>query len=834
MSTLPLTLPLPRFTPDALAALRRAADGLPAGRAFVSAADLVAAVLAEDNAAARLIDILAPGRLGDVTARLDRARSMVGPSAERFGELDLPGGTLVSLDASSRATFDRLVPLAERTAGVKELLVAEAGRPKSVLVGVLTELGLGGTPASLAPQLAAMAPRVAAESMTGAGRVVYRPIGTLPDAPAPRTYGYDGPLDRRGSSEGPLANTTYPPPAGYGGEGSAATEGDAEVAAPAGSAVTKIPSGSGPDRTAVAKPAARVVIDLLGDARAAVDRGETLAVSPTWVKRVLSAIERSSLVVVVSGSQDVTDALIAALAEQLARATGGVFGYRSVVRLEPGYLATEPAGALRRGLAESAGGLLFLPNIARYFDELRSAGASVDLRRALARGDIHVLGTLDEREASKVWPPQDAPDHEVIYLDPSTVDETVALLSARRPAIVATLSRGGTAFTISDESIVLAARLADRYFRDPPPPGGALRLIQEAATAIKMRLAGLGQIDDERVGATPSIDPDDIAMALERLTGIKAQLDDQARLLTIEDFLRKRVVGQEEAVHSVADAIRRARAGLKDPNRPIGSFIFMGPSGVGKTELAKALAEFLFDDENALLRLDMSEYHERHTIARMIGAPPGYVGFDEGGQLTEPVRQKPYQIVLFDEIEKAHPDVHNVLLQIMDDGRLTDSRGRTVDFRNTVVIMTGNVGSRYFAAEPEVGRDKVVLAVREEAREAFRPEFLGRVDDFIVFRSLGQPEMRQIVDIQERKLTKRLKEQGLAIVLTNALKDKLADMGYAPELGARPLVTQMRNLIERPLSREIIEGKFKPGDTINADWGADGAVVFVKTTPLPG
>jgi len=282
----------------------------------------------------------------------------------------------------------------------------------------------------------------------------------------------------------------------------------------------------------------------------------------------------------------------------------------------------------------------------------------------------------------------------------------------------------------------------------------------------------------------------------------------------------------------VAEAIRRARAGLKDANRPIGSFVFMGPSGVGKTELAKALAEFLFDDERAMVRLDMSEYQERHTVSRLLGAPPGYVGYDSGGQLTEAIRRRPYQEVLFDEIEKAHADLHNVLLQIMDEGRLTDAQGRVADFRNTLVIMTGNVGSEYFRLEGELGRDKVVEAVREELRHAFRPEFLGRVDDCIIFNSLGPAEMRKIVDIQERLLSKTLAAQGLAMTFSDGLKDQLARAGYAPELGARPLKGAIRSLVEQPLARQIIEGRFTHGDRIAALIGADGTVTFEKAAEV--
>jgi ATP-dependent Clp protease ATP-binding subunit ClpB len=381
--------------------------------------------------------------------------------------------------------------------------------------------------------------------------------------------------------------------------------------------------------------------------------------------------------------------------------------------------------------------------------------------------------------------------------------------------------------TLTDAALEAAARLADRYYRDPPPPAGALRLLREAGTAIKVKMAsGMGALQDPRVASTPTVDADDIAFALERLTGIEAYANETERLLSMEDVLRQRVVGQDEAIGAVSDAVRRARAGLKDASRPIGSFLFLGPSGVGKTELGKALAEFLFDDERAMVRIDMSEYGERHAVSRLIGAPPGYVGYDAGGQLTEAVRRKPYQLVLFDEIEKAHPDIHHLLLQIMDDGRLTDSRGRTVDFRHTLIIMTGNVGSEFFRVESELGRDKVEEAVREEARSVFRPEFLGRIDEFIVFRSLGKEEMRLIVGIQERKLSKKLAERGLRIRFTDALSDVLAETGYAPELGARPLQSEIRGRVERPLSRALLEGSFGDGGEIEAGLGPDDSVTF--------
>jgi ATP-dependent Clp protease ATP-binding subunit ClpB len=290
------------------------------------------------------------------------------------------------------------------------------------------------------------------------------------------------------------------------------------------------------------------------------------------------------------------------------------------------------------------------------------------------------------------------------------------------------------------------------------------------------------------------------------------------KLLHVEDRLRQRVVGQDEALLLVGNAVRRSRAGLGDPHRPIGSFLFMGPTGVGKTELARALAEFLFDDEKAMVRLDMSEYMEKHTVSRLIGAPPGYIGYDEGGQLTEAVRRRPYAVILLDEIEKAHPDVFNVLLQVLDEGRLTDGKGRTVDFRNTVLIMTSNVASDLIQemARREGGGDEDRLKdqLMEALRQTFRPEFLNRIDEAVVFHSLGREQIAQIVDIQLRDLQKRLAERKLTLELTPEAKAQLAERGYDPVFGARPLKRTIQRMIENPLAVEVLAGRFTEGDHI--------------------
>jgi ATP-dependent Clp protease ATP-binding subunit ClpB len=287
------------------------------------------------------------------------------------------------------------------------------------------------------------------------------------------------------------------------------------------------------------------------------------------------------------------------------------------------------------------------------------------------------------------------------------------------------------------------------------------------------------------------------------------------KLLQMESALQKRVVGQEEAVTAVANAIRRSRAGLSDPKRPIGSFLFLGPTGVGKTELTKALANFMFDTDDAIVRLDMSEFMEKHSVARLIGAPPGYVGYDEGGYLTEAVRRRPYSVILLDEVEKAHPDVFNVLLQVLDDGRLTDGQGRTVDFRNTVIVMTSNLGSQMIqemAGEEQY--DAMKAAVMEVVGTHFRPEFINRVDDVVVFHPLSREHIRLIVDIQLGYLHERLAERDMRITLSDEARDRLADAGFDPVYGARPLKRAIQQQIENPLANEILEGKFAPGDVI--------------------
>ncbi|UCH75302.1 MAG: AAA family ATPase, partial [Rhodospirillales bacterium] len=322
---------------------------------------------------------------------------------------------------------------------------------------------------------------------------------------------------------------------------------------------------------------------------------------------------------------------------------------------------------------------------------------------------------------------------------------------------------------------------------------------------------------------------DDIAAVVSRWTGIpvdKMLEGEREKLLQMEDALRASVVGQDEAITSISNAVRRARAGLQDPNRPIGSFLFLGPTGVGKTELTKALARFLFDDEQAMVRMDMSEYMEKHSVARLIGAPPGYVGYEEGGALTEAVRRRPYQVVLFDEIEKAHPDVFNVLLQVLDDGRLTDGQGRTVDFRNVLIVMTSNLGAEILANQPE-GEDSSAVRgqVMEVVRSAFRPEFLNRLDEILLFHRLTRAHMTGIVEIQLERLQALLADRKITLVLDEAAKAWLGDAGYDPVYGARPLKRVIQNRLQNPLAQMILEDAIAGGEIVRVSAGEGGLLI---------
>ncbi len=499
--------------------------------------------------------------------------------------------------------------------------------------------------------------------------------------------------------------------------------------------------------------------------------------------------------------------------------------------------------------------------------------ASNMLKPALARGELHAVGatTLDEYhkhiEKDSALERRFAP----VYVEEPSMEDTIQMLMGLRDRYEAHHN-----VRFADDALVEAVKLSARYVPDRRLPDKAIDLMDEAAAKLRVALYSLPdelksmkteierlQAEEEQAGVERNyeraaekkserlriegefkakretwesehqldevVDINDIAEVIAQWTGIPVSqmMETEAeKLLNMEARLHERIVGQGDAISAISDAIRRARSGLKDPKRPIGSFIFIGPSGVGKTELAKALAEFMFDDEDALVRIDMSEYREQHTTARLFGAPPGYIGYEEGGQLTEAVRRRPYRVILFDEIEKAHPDVWNALLQILDDGRLTDGQGRTVDFRNTVLIMTSNLGTEFVRKAGSLGflqnsGDDEERAssqkIQKALRDTFRPEFINRIDEIITFSPLSVDDMKQIVDLQMKEVQDRLAEKGIHVELTEDARQWLATQGYDTAFGARPLNRALQKFVESPLSKELLAGKFKPGTTVQVD-----------------
>jgi ATP-dependent Clp protease ATP-binding subunit ClpC len=440
--------------------------------------------------------------------------------------------------------------------------------------------------------------------------------------------------------------------------------------------------------------------------------------------------------------------------------------------------------------------------------------ASNMLKEPLSRGRFQLIGstTLDEyREHIEKDSALERRFQQVFVREP-TVEETVAILRGLRPKLEA-----HHRVKIEEGAILAAAKLSERYLSDRFLPDKAIDLVDEAASRIRVD------------GVSRPVTEGEIAAIVSQWTGIPAErmlTEERTRLAQMEDALHQRLIDQEEGVHAVAEAVRHSRAGLADPRKPIGTFLFLGPTGVGKTELAKALAAFLFGSDTAVQRIDMSEYMEQHTVARLIGSPPGYVGYEEGGQLTEAVRRRPYQVILFDEVEKAHPQVMNLLLQLLDEGRLTDGHGRTVDFRHTLLIMTSNVGSEHFASD--LPQDRIREKVKDELRRTFRPEFLNRIDETIVFQPLSQDAILKIVELKSRALNERLAEQRITLTLTPEAKRVLAKEGFDPHYGARPLERAMKRLVENPLAMKIIAGEIKDGDSVIIDAAAMADALVIR------
>src|SRR3984957_5352363 len=568
---------------------------------------------------------------------------------------------------------------------------------------------------------------------------------------------------------------------------------------------------------------------------------------------------------------------------------------KKIVMLDIGLLVagTKYRGEFEERLKKIMDEIRSAGNVMLVIDELHTligAGAAegaIDaaniLKPALARGELQCIGATTMDEYRKHIERDAALERrfQPVIVDPPSVEETIEILRGLRPKY-----EEHHRLTIDDESIHQAAKLSDRYISDRYLPDKAIALIDEASSRVRLRASSLPpegkEVERElrkvrrdkemairnqefdkaatlreqeaklsekireiqtawktkQESEKPMVTAEEVAYVVSSWTGIpllKLTEGESEKLLHMADVLHQRVIGQDEAVEAVSKSIRRTRVGLKNPNRPIGSFIFSGPTGVGKTELAKALAGYFFGSEDAMIRIDMSEFMEHHTTSKLIGSPPGYVGYQEGGQLTEAVRRKPYSVILFDEIEKAHPDVFNVLLQILDDGRLSDSKGRTVDFKNTIIIMTSNVGAQFIdkssltlgfqqqtvdTAHAEKYK-KIKDLVMDAMKKTFRPEFLNRIDEIIVFQQLTKEEIRRIVDIMSADLQSRIKSQGMELVITDVCKDLIAKDGYNPSYGARPLRRAIQRLLEDALAEQVLQSKFKEGDTIEATLEGD-------------
>ena len=571
---------------------------------------------------------------------------------------------------------------------------------------------------------------------------------------------------------------------------------------------------------------------------------------------------------------------------------------KKVVQLDMGLLiaGTKYRGEFEERLKKIMDEIRQAGNVILVIDEMHTligAGAAegaIDaaniLKPALSRGEIQVIGatTLDEyRKHIEKDTALERRFQSIIIEEPS-IDDSIEIIRGLKPKY-----EEHHRLIISDEAIVAAVKLSSKYITDRFLPDKAIDVLDEASSKVRLKVSSLSpegkELDkelraiikekedairnqefekasqlredeanmkerirevseewhNEHEANKPVVTEEHIAEVIGMMTGVpvtKLTESESDRLLKLEDTLHERVIGQNDAIVAISKAIRRARVGLKSPNRPIGSFIFCGPTGVGKTELAKALSEAVFGSEDNMVRVDMSEFMEKHATSKLIGSPPGYVGYDDGGSLTETIRKKPYSVILFDEIEKAHPDVFNIMLQILDDGRLTDSKGRHVNFKNTIIIMTSNVGASMIANQSRLGfatandekkdkYEKLKDTVNEEMKKAFRPEFINRIDDIIVFSHLSKEEIREIVDLMMKDLFKRLDERGLKMEVTNEVKDFMATDGYNEAYGARPLRRLIQRKVEDTLAEEILTGKYEEGDTIVLDM-KDGKMFFSK------
>ncbi len=576
----------------------------------------------------------------------------------------------------------------------------------------------------------------------------------------------------------------------------------------------------------------RVLRDLLAEAKGRPDR---TVIRPELADNLVGALDQAPLVILVTPREYEAEAAITDLANLIASDDGNILGYKNLYEADRDDLNASPYGTLSTALSQAAGGILYVPGLQDYMQDTNVAGL---VQKAINDANSKLITSMSDRD----WKiEQEKPLYRrgraILPLAPK-VDEIRQILAAQKTDLERQYSRSNFPITIADPAIAELAKLAARYPVDP------LELLATAMTGIRMSESeGLRKLQKIAFSPDRRVDAVDVELALQRLTGIVVSPEDPEKYLHMEEELRKWIIDQDQAIHVVSEAIIMAMGGIKDPKRPTGAFIFMGPTGVGKSELARALANFLFNDANAVLRFDMSEYMEKHEVARLIGAPPGYIGYEEGGQLTEAVRRKPYSIVLFDEFEKAHPDVMNATLQILEEGQLTDGKGQVTDFSNTILIFTGNIGAQDYQLIGQTDADGKVItearvkeSIREEIRRTLRPEFLNRIGDestdpdesnIVIFNTLKREDMRPIEEIELAKLNKLLAENGLSLTVSEELKTQLAEEGYSEQYGARPLVRLVKRKLGFPIAQQTLRGEFKSGDKITAAL-VNGEIVFSK------
>ena len=564
------------------------------------------------------------------------------------------------------------------------------------------------------------------------------------------------------------------------------------------------------------------ILDLIQEAKEG--NQNNAFVNPEWTVALIQSVASNPITVIMTNHEEEASMAVAGLAVELAKNGSTYIDIPKIIVPDPSALIEDPDGIITASVREAQGGVLVLPSDPRILTHK-------NIRLALERKSIRVISSADEPTWIKSKPALGKINANELYLSSPNEAMLLNILKTQKKALEAQYSKNEGkskyAITISNEAFREAAKLGYRYasVMDASSILAARKLLETAATNLKITHSGMGKLLPFKIKDDNTLDGVDIYLALKTITGIEMQPENPARFIGMEGELKKQIIGQDEAIEIISDTIRRSETALRDPGRPKGVFMFLGPSGVGKTELAKALNDFLFHDNRSLIQLNMSEYQEQSSVAKLIGSAPGYIGYDEGGQLTEKVRRQPYSVIICDEIDKAYKSVFDTFLQVFEEGNLTDGKGRTVDFSNTIIILTGNVGSEYFDDIDTRGFESIKSDVLKEAKRVYRPEFLNRIDNIIVFKSLSPEAISQIVDLQIQKLNKRLAESRITIELTPEMHKYLEKVGYDPKYGARPLSRAVENYVGNKITPKLLTNTFKKGSTVVTDY-KDGNVIF--------